>query len=328
MKSNVLIIGSGAFGSALAQVLVYNKHDVSIYGINEKELQSLRYEGTNHLYFRELKLVRQLTAVYNDFDQALNNQTYDFIILAIPSVAIAETLAKLQAYNLENTIIVNTSKGLDSNNMCSWYETIKTNLNVKGVSTLCGPSFALEVFSLIPTAVNIVGCDRSVLEDVKALFQNDWFFAIISDKLNEANYISCLKNALAIGSGIIYQTYLSTNPISAFLVKGVKEIKTILKTILKTDVDVDEYFGWGDIILTCTDIKSRNFNFGTKIATNGAQATIMNNKGTVEGYSNIKTIYELIQQHNIKAPLFSYLYEIVYNEANIKQLFKIALSDE
>lgn len=328
MKSNILIIGSGAFGSALAQVLLYNKHNVSIYGINQKELQCLRYENTNRFYFGDIKLVRPLVAVYNDFSEALTNNSYDFIILALPSIAIIETLVKLKGYDLQNTIIINTSKGLDPDNMCSWYQTIKTNLKVKGVSTLCGPSFAIEVFSLIPTAVNVVGCDQSILKEVKKIFQNDWFFVVTSDQLEVANYVSCLKNALAIGSGIIQQTYLSTNPLSSFLVKGVKEMKVILKTILKQDVDVDDYFGWGDIILTCTDVKSRNFSFGTKIALLGITDALMNNKSTVEGYANVKTIYELIQKHNIQAPMFSYLYEIIYNEANSKSLFKIALSNE
>ncbi|ASD24846.1 NAD(P)H-dependent glycerol-3-phosphate dehydrogenase [Ureaplasma parvum] len=318
--SKILIVGSGAFGSALTQVLVSNSHIVDVYGINENELNDLKENQKNKKYFHDQKLDLPINNTYLDINLALQNQ-YDFIIIAIPSFAIKNFVDNIKIFNLSKTIVVNAAKGLNLETKSSWCDYIKQNLKIKALVGLVGPSFAIDVFFKKPTVVNLVGNNSNALIKVKEEFENNWFKCILSKQFDAANYISCFKNALAIGCGIIYGLQNSNNSLVAFLTKGINEMQLILEKIFHKKVNPLEYFFIGDTILTCTDQKSRNFSFGLLIAQQGVQEALVNKQQTIEGLNNIKVIYEIIKTNQISAPLFQNLYKVIINALNPQDLF-------
>ncbi|WP_016829194.1 NAD(P)H-dependent glycerol-3-phosphate dehydrogenase [Ureaplasma urealyticum] len=318
--SKILIIGSGAFGSALTQVLVSNHHTVDVYGINQNELNDLQQNQKNTTYFQDQKLSQPINNTYLDIHLALKNH-YDFIVIVIPSFAIKNFVDSIKTLDLSQAIVVNATKGLNLETKSSWCDYIQQNLKIKALIGLVGPSFAIDVFLKKPTVVNLVGTDLDALIKTKQAFENDWFKCVLSKQFEVANYISCFKNALAIGCGIIYGLEKSHNSLVAFLTKGINEMQLILETIYQKKVNPLEYFFIGDTILTCTDQKSRNFSFGLLVAQQGVQTALENKQKTVEGLNNIKVIYEIIKTKQIDAPLFESLYEVINENLTPKSLF-------
>lgn len=324
----VLVIGSGAFGSALVQALVYNNHLVDVYGICQDELDDLKYNQKNTKYFNDLKLHKSINNTYVNLDECMVKNQYDFIVFAIPSFALEQLLNDLSKYDLKNTVIINAIKGLNPQNNKPWCMCIESKITSKATVSLSGPSFAIDVFMKKPTIVNLLSKDVSSLKNTKQLFDSDWFITKISNDYVCANYVACFKNALAIGCGIVYGLYSSNNSSAAYLTKGIQEMQQIasqLSDIIPKSLD---YYFIGDSLMTCTDIKSRNFSFGVLVANIGITQALIQNKSTIEGYNNLKSVKQIIDNLNIKSPLFNELYEIIYNNKDVSNIFKNSLKDE
>lgn len=316
-----LVVGSGAFGSAISQVLVSNNHEVYVYGICDEELNDLYLNQKNTRYFGELKLSNPIKGYFNKIEDAFESNNYDAIIIAIPSFAIANFVDSIQNYDIKKTIIINASKGLNPETNSSWCHYISKKLNFEILVGFSGPSFAIDLFSKKPTVVNILSHDDKINEKVAGWFNNSWFKAIPSNEPEKSNYISCLKNALAIGCGIIHELYQSSNSSAAYLTKGINEIKLILENKISSNSHTLDYFFIGDTIMTCTDTKSRNFQFGQNVAKFGVKYAIENNKATVEGINNLMVVKQIIDEFNIKSPLFTTLFNIIYDAKEVECIF-------
>lgn len=145
---------------------------------------------------------------------------------------------------------------------------------------------------------------------------------IYNDEYNVAGLISCFKNALAIIMGYVSMKYHSNNTSSAILVYGINEIKTVLSMKLNQEIDMLNYYSLGDILLTCTDCKSRNFSFGKSIAQFGVDEALKNNKVTIEGYNNLAVVASWISSLLLTdKSLFYYFYQLIFNGQKLPDLF-------
>jgi glycerol-3-phosphate dehydrogenase (NAD(P)+) len=196
-----------------------------------------------------------------------------------------------------------------------------------GLVTLIGPSFAQEVFNEEPTIVNAVSANINCAKKVSQLFNNSYFKCVeITDEIG-AEILGALKNVMAIAMGIAYQLHTSINTRAAMLAQATKEIFHIMRLYHGNDVTLMQFCGIGDIFLTCTDDKSRNFSFGKQIAKKGIARTLKANHQTVEGYTTTVTIYHFIKQHHLSTPLFKAVYEVLYLNKNPKFFVKSVISE-
>jgi glycerol-3-phosphate dehydrogenase (NAD(P)+) len=183
-----------------------------------------------------------------------------------------------------------------------------------------GPSFAVDVFAQVPTIVNLLQEDIELASEVAKLFNNYRFACVPSTDVIGGQITSALKNVLAVICG--YVDNLSINTKAAIFCEGIKEIYNFVKIYGgKADTIVD-FCGIGDIYLTCTDSKSRNFTLGLELQENDYDNTPskLTNK-TVEGYVTFPIIYDFIKKNNVKAPLFEEFYDLLYNNSVSKENF-------
>lgn len=174
MSKQVLVIGSGAFGSALTQVLVSNHHIVDVLGKDEYELLSLKETGMNAKFFGEMKLVHPIRNTFTNLNSSLSTYHYDYIFIVIPGVAVKDVVGQLLQYDLSQTVIINACKGIDEETDSSYLMYLKKHLDkTRGVVSVIGPSFAYDTFFLKPTVINVVGDDKIVCMEVKSLMEND-----------------------------------------------------------------------------------------------------------------------------------------------------------
>ena len=130
-----------------------------------------------------------------------------------------------------------------------------------------------------------------------------------------------LKNIMAIISGLINGMMLSETTKALFYTQATKELKKLLKE-LNGDINTTYLLcGIGDLLLTCTSSKSRNYTLGNMLATsnkNEIMTYIENN--TVEGYTTLISIYQIIKSKNITSPLIETLYEIIFENTNVEKI--------
>jgi glycerol-3-phosphate dehydrogenase (NAD(P)+) len=147
---------------------------------------------------------------------------------------------------------------------------------------------------------------------VSLLFNNSHFRCIeIKDEVG-AEIIGALKNVMAIAMGVAYQLHTSINTRAAMLAQGTKEINRLVDIYGGQSSTITQFCGIGDIYLTCTDEKSRNFSFGKLVAMVGVKKALIQNTSTVEGYLATKVIYQTIKNKKLNSPLLDEIYHVLY----------------
>jgi len=325
MKNKVGVLGTGAFGSALSNVLLENKNnEIYMYGISEEEAKDIT-TGYNRKYFANSRFNEGNLIVFINDLLGFSKLNLDYLIIAIPSKTVMPVLEEyLKQAKFKKTIFVNVAKGLEPNKMEFFSKEIKNLLeqyefDKKNYVQLAGPSFANEVFNKCLTMVNLASKDINVAKKVKKIFECSYFKCICIKDLIGAQVCSIAKNIAAIGAGIVYSLYESSNTRSAYIVKVVKEIKKLIKLFGGSKSTITSLCGIGDIVLTCSDEKSRNFSFGKSLVLSKMPLIEPTNL-TVEGYTSAKVIYHFIQKHPNKYPLFTTIYKILYENGDIHNI--------
>ena len=312
--AKIAILGTGAWGTALANVLLSNKHQVAMWGVDQTQINDLKKQ-VNTQYYGNTKLVSPLKLVTKKSEDIINFKP-EYVVIAVPSIHISSTL-EMFANKFENMpIYINVAKGFDLKTKNTWSLSISKIIknNSLGLVTLIGPSFATEVFNKNITVVNTVSDKIELAKKVGALFNTKFFKCVEITDVKGAETISAIKNIMAIGSGILYAQHNSINTRAAILAQIAKEVQSIVKIMGGEPSTLYQFCGIGDIFLTCTDSKSRNFSFGLEIGKFGfknVKKVLKNN--TVEGYWAAKVVYQIITAHGTKAPILTHIYKILYN---------------
>lgn len=307
---NITIMGTGAYGTSLAQVLNNNK--IMMYGIDDEEINNIN-NGNNKKYFSNITLGNNIKAT-NNLELALNK--CEIIIIAVPTLFFTD-VCKMIANNLLHPVhFVNVTKGLNIDNgetlSLTITKEIKNNLILSN-NFLTGPSIASEIIQGKFAIMSLSSIDLKAANYLRNVFSNNSFVVKVNEDIIGSQYAASLKNAIAIMSGIFSGQNAADSSIASVIAQGWYEIITL--SILKgakveTFVDVSTL---GDLILTTSSKKSRNFQLGYLIGNkNNAKVVLDQFKKTAEGFIVIKSIYEIIKNQIDSYPLFNGLYKILY----------------
>lgn len=315
---NITIIGSGALGTAFANVLfdANPKNNILIYGIDEKELQDIE-KGRNIKYFNDIVFNKFKTS--NDLNFSL--KAADYIVLALPSIAIDSVIKSIEQNVEKEVLIINGCKGFYPNTELPLHEgilkKIKSNKKIRGLVSISGPSFAIEIIKKSLTSVVAIGYDKNQIAEVQKLFNNSYFKLYIQSDVIGSEVGGIYKNILAIGSGILNQLGYKINTLASYLTRGVKEMAIFNKFMGGKEKTIYGLTGLGDLILTATDINSRNFQFGI----NFIKKEIDKN-ATVEGLTALKIVEKIRIENNLNLPICSTLYNIIYKNSDAEEEIK------
>lgn len=277
----ITILGRGAWGSALASVLKTNG------------------------------------AEYTIWDRKSEIDPNNIVVLAIPTQAIREVLTNNKE-NLKNSIIINTSKGIEKGTHKLPFQIAKEVLgdSIKYLS-LFGPSFAVEVEEKLPTLVNLasINGDKTLAEKIKKIFETDYFKVRIAGSAEAVELSGALKNIYAILCGISEGLGFLVNTRSQLIGHAYKEtIKLCEGFGYKVEPQAIECI-MGDLVLTCSSNESRNYRFGKYLVKLSVDDALQQVASTVEGRNNILSVPFLSEEGGIELPLAKFVYETVINDS-------------
>ncbi len=308
----IAVIGAGSWGTALAMLLAGNEQPVHLWGWDKAQLELMEKERANHRYLPNISLPSSLRVCF-DAQSTLKN--VDTILLAIPAKGVKNTLKQLKPYLLPNTRIALASKGLDPDSLRPLHEVVYAELGKD--TPLCivsGPTFAIEVAQGLPTAVTIASTDSSFAQDFGGYLQNDSFRAYTSDDVIGVEVGGTVKNVMAIAAGIADGMGFGANTRAALITRGLHEMSQLgIKLGGKPETFMG-LTGLGDLILTCTDDKSRNRRVGLGLADGKSIDKILEELGQVaEGIPTAKNVRLLAREFDLEMPIVEQVYEVIYN---------------
>jgi glycerol-3-phosphate dehydrogenase (NAD(P)+) len=310
-KRKIGIIGGGSWGTAIAQLIAKNNHQVTICSRNQTVVDSINNDHSNSVYFDDITLSNNINATLNAKDLS----DCEYIFLVIPTQSIREFI--ISNHVPKNIPLILCNKGIELETL-KFTSEIVTSLLDNPVLMLSGPNFAREIISNLPARANIISQSTDYHSEIIALFDQEFFKLESCFDLIGAEICGALKNILAIGCGMIQGMKLGENAKAMFLTKGINDIATLISAKSGNNNTIFEYCGIGDIMLTCNSILSRNTNFGFNYVQSGKHIS-----NTVEGYETAKSAYMLAKQLGINTPIIDKIYNILYNNENINNLINI-----
>lgn len=317
-----VIIGSGSWGTGIAQVLADNDHDVTIWGIVEKEVNDINENHKNSTFFENIALNEKIKA---SLDISVVTDA-DVVVLSVPTIAIESVCKQMTPHLNKKTIVVNTSKGFhpetNERMSCVIRDSIPED-KLSSVVSFIGPSHAEEVVQRLLTTVCAVSLNEEDAQYVQQTFSNDYMRVYTGNDEIGSEIGVAIKNAIAVASGVLAGLGYGDNTRAALITRGLAEMirfGTAMGGEFKTFMGLT---GIGDLIVTCTSVHSRNFQAGYEIGrANNAKVFWDNNTKTVEGVRTAKVIHELAEKNQITMPLINEIYQVLYKEKEPMQSAK------
>lgn len=309
MKNKIIIIGAGAWGTALANLLAQKNSEVCLVANKQEIVDEINQKHSN-LNFLPNILSFNLKSSQNLKEEAL---TADFIFIVTPSGNTTDLLQEIALFKLKPECgIVLCSKGLDGLSLQFFHQIIEETLPNKNYAILSGPNFAAEVANQTPTITNIASKNQDFAAKIIAILQNDYFKAHASQDVVAAEICGVVKNIMAIGGGIVDGLELGQNAKAALIVQGILEIKLLCQK-LGSAGDISNAAGFGDIFLTCASTKSRNNSLGLEIAKGQKPSDLLGGIKTYEGAVSAKAVASLANKLKIELPLCKTVSDILQN---------------
>ena len=310
--NNILVLGSGAWGTAIADLIANNtKKNIYLWAYEEEVARSISTNYQNKKYMPGKKLNKNILA-----DIKLPNLHFKIIFVVIPSQFIFSFFKDFknhfEKFNKDKHNFVICSKGIDLQRKKLLSEVVKEFFPKSNIAILSGPSFANDVLNRKPTAVTLATKSSKLAKILVDLLSNNYFRVYVSKDIIGVQINGAMKNVLAIAAGMTEGLNLGENARAAILARGIKEITRLVQAVGGKKDTVLGMSGVGDIILTCVSKSSRNYNFGVMLGKGKKIKDIINKeKHTTEGVENIKVVYYLKKKHNIQMPILEAVYKIL-----------------
>ena len=312
-KIKIGVLGAGAWGTTIA-LLLSKKNNVLLWANEKKVVQEINLKLKNDIFLKGVKLNKKIKATNN-----LNDFTkIDFLFVVVPTQYISITLKKLKGTLSKHCMIINASKGIEISSLSLISEIISNHFPKNPISILSGPNFAKEIASGKPTASLIASKSISDSKKISKLIGSSHFRPYLSNDIVGAQICGAMKNVYAIGCGIITGKKFGDNAVASIISRSFAEISLVCKKLGGKPETLMGLSGIGDLFLTCSSDKSRNFSLGLKIASGKKTSTLLKSKKTVaEGAHTVKAIHKLSKKLKIDLPINNEIYKILYLNKDI-----------
>ena len=315
---NIGILGTGAYGLALSSILIHNKHNVTMWTKFQQEKELLETERENKKLLPGYKLDENIM-ITTDIKEAIKEK--DLIIIAISAAFVSSTCDEIKKY-IDNNHIIIATKGIEQGTGLFMSQIVEKKLKTENISVISGPSFATDVIKKMPIGLSIASKSQETIAIAKKALQNEYIKLRETDDIIGIEICGSIKNVIALASGMLEGLKANESTKAMLIAEAMHDIEEILSAFHCNKRTVLSYAGIGDLLLTCTSTKSRNYSFGKLIGSNASQeeADEYLEKTTVEGYYTLKSIYQLLQDKEASIPTIDLIYNIIVHKNNPKLL--------
>lgn len=300
-KPRVLVMGAGAWGTALALTLVRNGgNEVFLWGRDAAAIAALRDTRVNERYLPRIELPRELHFVSaSDFPADVG-----LLVAAVPFQSLRGALEHYAAVAAQPDCIAAACKGLEAGTFARADQIVSDVYSKKTTfAMLSGPNFAVEVAEQRPAAITVATTNPSWGDELVRRFHSHSFRPYITDDVIGVEIGGAIKNVMAIAAGIADGLDLGANSRAALITRGLAEITrfgTAQGGRLETFMGLS---GLGDLVLTCTDDKSRNRRFGLRLAAGASVAEARRDIGLVEGATTATALSDYAAELDLEMPI-------------------------
>lgn len=312
---DVAVLGGGSFGSAMAKVLGENGHTVHFWMRDGAQADEIRNTGINSRYMPDVTLTGDIQPT-TSLPEAVGKA--EIVFVAIPSKAFRSVIRENSSEFREGQIVVSLTKGIEEHGFKLMSEILQEEIPRSRIGVLSGPNLAGEIVSQDLTATVIAAKDPDVRRTVQELLGCEYLRVYANVDVYGVELAGALKNIYAIVAGLASARNLGENAKAMLITRGLAEMSRFAVSLGANPMTFMGLAGVGDLIVTCTSPKSRNYRVGYAVGNGQALDEAVAELGQVaEGIYTLKLVKEKSEAIGIYMPLVRGLYEILYDGASI-----------
>ncbi|MGX7894671.1 NAD(P)H-dependent glycerol-3-phosphate dehydrogenase [Tsuneonella sp. HG222] len=295
---SVGVLGAGAWGTALAQMLASDGREVLIWAREPELVAEINAAHTNSLFLPSARLAQSIRATGDTGDMA----GCEVLLVVTPAQHLGAVLGTMARHPRD---LVLCSKGIEAGTGRLMNDVARAAAPHSDVAVLSGPTFAHEVAAGLPTAVTLAcGGGREQWDRLSPVVARASFRPYYSDDVTGAEIGGAVKNVLAIACGVVDGLGLGQNARAALIARGYAEMLRFGEALGAERDTLAGLCGLGDLVLTCSSTSSRNFSLGKALGEGHSVETLMADRRTVaEGAHTAPVLVELAARHGVVMPL-------------------------
>jgi len=303
----IAVVGSGAWGTALAIRLHNNGHDVMMWTFETELVNQMRSERCNPRLPNAV--LPEGMEISSDYACVTGCR---IVVVACPSFPIRSVCRGIAPYLDTDAVMVSVAKGIEEGTLLRMSQVVRQETG-KPVVVLTGPSHAEEVAVDIPTGLVAACEDRALAELVQDAFMSDALRVYTNPDAVGAELGAALKNVIALCAGVTDGLGYGDNTKAMLMTRGLTEIARLGVALGANKDTVAGLSGVGDLIVTCTSMHSRNRRAGILIGQGKTPEQAMDEVGAVvEGYYATKSAYQLAKKLKVEMPIIQAAYAVLY----------------
>ena len=323
---NIAVLGAGAYALGLTYRFSKNKDNkITVWSAVSEEIQTLKKTNRNEKALSNVVMPDKI--IYTtDIKEALSNA--NIIVIAVATKFVRSVCETIKKYAKNKHIII-ASKGIEQNTCLFASNIVKDVLKTKKLGTISGPSFAKDMVSNDLIGLSLATTNNKTKQLVVNAFLNSNIKLRVTNDFIGVELCGTLKNVIAVTSGILDGMNVSESTKAMFLTESLNDARHLIKKLKGNEKTIMSYAGFGDILLTCTSISSRNYSYGKLIGENKSKEELNNylKSYTVEGVYTLESIYGLLKKRRVKMPFINLVYDIVIN-SNHENIIKFLKEKE
>ena len=309
------VIGSGAWGTALATLLCKNGHDTTLWCRSEARAAEIRTSRINPR-LPQVRLPDNL--VLSASPECVRGCR--MVVIACPSFPIRSVCRTVAPYIGQDAVVVSVTKGIEEGSLLRMSQVVAQETGHEKIVALTGPCHAEEVATGLPTGCLAACAQREMAELVQDAFMSDTFRVYTSPDIIGAELGGALKNVIALCSGVAAGMGFGDNTKAMLMTRGLTEMARLGVSLGAQKDTLAGLSGIGDLIVTCTSLHSRNNRAGILIGQGLSPQEAMEQVGAVvEGYYAAKSAWELCQKQQVDMPIIHAAYQVLYENVDARK---------
>ena len=325
LQQPIAVLGGGSFGTAVANLLAGNGHTVLQWMRDPEQAQAMRVNRENPRYLKGIKLLDQVEPV-TDLQQTLNDAQLVFV--ALPSSALRSVLTP-HVELLTGKMLVSLTKGIEAQTFKLMSEILQDIAPKARIGVISGPNLAREIAEHALTATVVASEDEELCQRVQSVLHGRTFRVYASADRFGVELGGALKNVYAIIAGMAVALGMGENTKSMLITRALAEMTRFAVSQGANPMTFMGLAGVGDLIVTCSSPKSRNYQVGFALGQGLSLEEAVTRLGEVaEGVNTLKVLKVKAQELQVYMPLVAGLHAILFEGRTLEQVIELLMRAE
>ena len=319
-RERIAVVGGGSWGTALANRLACNGHDVCLWAYEPDLVSEINGAHTNSLFLAGIDLHRSLICTGSLSDAIVDRS----MILMVTPVQVLRSVLKQMVPHMESAVVIaSASKGIELDTLQTVSQICDEVVPKQAFASyvaLSGPTFAREVAQGLPSLIVAASRDDAAARRVQDALSCTSLRVYTNPDVIGVELGGAVKNVIAIAAGICDGLGFGHNARAALITRGLAEMNRLGQAMGAEPATFAGLAGMGDLVLTCTGDLSRNRTVGFKLGQGMLLADILAEMRMVaEGVKSAESVYNLSQKLNVEMPIVEKTYQILHENKPARQ---------